>query len=61
MQACRYGHTKVIDVLLKYKVDCSTKDKYGKTGFIYACVKGYMDIIKKLIEHKIEYGLKDNY
>ena len=56
--ACLHGHTDLVRYLLydleylKPKhININTKDKHGRTPFLYACVQGRLDILKMLYEY----------
>lgn len=40
--------TKIVDLLLDYKVVVNVSDKYGATPFMMACKNGHVDVVKKL-------------
>ena len=54
-QACKRGQTKVVQLLLERcnseESGLNTKDKYGWTAFMIACLRGHKDIVKLLLEH----------
>ena len=50
MIACRSNSLEVVELLLeKYPDIISQKNKYGDTGFIYACYNS-LEVVKLLLE-----------
>lgn len=51
MQACRYGHLPIIDMLLDLKIDFMAVDFNGKTAVHYAAMCGKDGIVAHLLSH----------
>ncbi len=52
MQACRYGHIPIIDMLLDMKVDFMAVDLQGKTAVHYAAMCNRDGIVAHLLSHR---------
>ena len=53
INACRYGHTEIVRLLLSAGADINMPNWYGNTPFMYGCWSGETKIVKLLIEHGV--------
>ena len=64
MLACRYGHLKVVDLLLGLTgdraVNVDQRDHHNSTAFTLACESGGLDVVNRLLELKVDISAKDN-
>ena len=51
MLACENNKFNIVMMVLKaLKINVNLKDKYGKTGFIYACSNNSLEVVELLLE-----------
>jgi ankyrin repeat protein len=50
-EACRYGKTEIIKILLECGYNVNEKNKYGETPLYEASTRGYNEVIKILLRH----------
>ena len=58
--ACDEGNLKVVDILIKSKIDLNLKTKEKKTALHISVFRGYFDISKLLIENGAAINVRDN-
>lgn len=52
-EACKKGHTQIVSLLLKEKIDINDcQNDYSKTPLFAACKYGHIDIVSMLLKHK---------
>ncbi|XP_052695674.1 kinase D-interacting substrate of 220 kDa-like [Crassostrea angulata] len=57
--ACAFGHTQVVEELIKANGDVNLNNKYGKTPLTIALDRGHIDIVKVLIKAGADDNLRD--
>lgn len=51
MWACEFGHTAVVELLLRMGLKVDAQSMGGETGLHWAAFGGHRDIVKLLLEH----------
>ncbi|MCY3681791.1 MAG: ankyrin repeat domain-containing protein [Gemmatimonadetes bacterium] len=59
--ACKYGHTEVVECLLKRGVDIDAKGGANNTGLMLASQRGRRDTVEMLLECGASVELKNDY
>jgi hypothetical protein len=59
--ACEYGHTRVVEFLLKNGADPSVADDFGQTPLHWAVIGGQLEIAKILLKRKAPLEAKNVY
>lgn len=59
--ACKYGHTEVVECLLKRGVDIDAKGGANNTGLMLASQRGRRDTVEMLLGCGASVGLKNDY
>ena len=58
--ACEFGHTDVVDFLLRHGVTVDTKLKHhGQIGLHWAAYGGHLPVVKLLLDHNAPVDVKD--
>uniref|UniRef100_A0A1X7V0Q7 Uncharacterized protein n=1 Tax=Amphimedon queenslandica TaxID=400682 RepID=A0A1X7V0Q7_AMPQE len=60
MLACQNGHTQIVELLLKEKVNPNVQKKDGVTALMIASAKGHHEIVKLLLIWKADPTIKFN-
>ena len=62
--ACKRGHIKIVELLIKNSVECkinlNAKNGDGMTGFHYAFESGRIELVKVLIKNTVEFNIDLN-
>ena len=51
--ACKYYHTKIVEMLLEYKADINKCTNNGASPLYISCQNEYLDIILKLLDKTV--------
>ena len=54
MLACATGHTQIVELLLKKKVDPNVQSKDGENAFMLACATGHTQIVELLLKKQVD-------
>lgn len=55
MVACKYGHIKIVRILLDRGVDCNKCTLWNETLLMIACEQGYTEIVEMLLKRGAEH------
>jgi ankyrin repeat protein len=58
--AAKFGHTAVIEALLKAGADVNALEGSNSTALMYASYNGHLEAVDLLIKHGIELNVRDN-
>ena len=59
--ACWYGSTAVVELLLKNGADIDKKNEYGTTPLHLAADRGHTEVVELLLQHRANIHEKDQY
>ena len=56
MLACKYGHKKVVKLLLAHSsdsknIELNVEDRHGQTAFMLACYNGQIEVVKLCLDY----------
>jgi ankyrin repeat protein len=51
--ACSFGHTEIVEMLLRYKADINKCGDSGESPLYIACQDGHLDIVLQLLDKKV--------
>ncbi|KAG5888576.1 hypothetical protein JTB14_029873 [Gonioctena quinquepunctata] len=57
MMACRNGHLKTVESLLKLSADASRKNRFGCSVFLISISSGKLEIVSLIINHLLQGGI----
>ena len=60
MRAARYGHERVVELLLQHGADVNLQDSDGITALMFAARYGHERVVDLLIRHGAELNLQDS-
>lgn len=60
IEASRYGHSKIVKLLLSKKAEVNIKNYMGLSALMYAVINRHYDCVELLLKHGADANAKDN-